>query len=438
MPHDRDHRRPAAETLFAVDQLRNLPFVLNALAEIDLEAELVGHQRDRVFLQALVDRDHDAQLEAFLDHVGNVHPHQVRQVVHGDKLRHAQNAGIALCLFLRTRFLFLAFLPLLLLEHGPAADRRVVHRGKRAADRILDFGLVDFLVPELLLLFLLLVPRRVLGLRHLHFGHIVPDALLLFLLLVLFAFRGGHRFCRCPRRCTLCRTARRRFLRREVHLSLDGQPDLAAPVFFDLQRRSGFRLLLRTRGSFFDRLGGPLHSGSRFHSLLRLLRRRSLDGMFLRHRSRLGGFCCRFFNGRKSILVLRFLDDRSRFGLRGFDVNNFRFGFLDLPYRLGLRNFRLHRGFCRRSRTHCGFLRLFDNLPLRTLLGLTDLLNLALVLLRDILLFLEVNQDIAHHGFVHRRHVALHLMTLLAQEFNQGLVRQIEFSRYLVNLLLFF
>ena len=72
-----------------------------------LEAEFVGHQQDRVLVQALVDGHHDAEFHALLDDIRDVHLHQVREVVHGHELRDAEDALLA------QSFLFLAQLLLL-------------------------------------------------------------------------------------------------------------------------------------------------------------------------------------------------------------------------------------------------------------------------------------------------------------------------------------
>ncbi len=264
-------------------------------------------------------------------------------------------------------------------------------------------------MPQFLLL--LFLPLRFLGLHGLGNRHFLPDLLLL----LLRERVVSGRWCGCSRR-RLGSPSGGRFLRRKLHLPLDRQTKPGLPS--SLQRREDSRLDGgRRRRLSVRRFRGCCFSGrGLFCDLLLfflfLCRLRFRDG---------GGFdrrCDRSLLFRERLLNVRvhFFDDRK-----------------------GGPGCRL-RDLDRRSLHRFGWLRSFDllvDLPL-DLLPLTDLSDLALVLLGDVLLPLEVDQDVAHHFVVDGGHVALHLMPLLPKELDERLVREVELGRDSVDLLTLF
>src|ERR1051326_7455913 len=188
--HDGDDGGPGLELGFFVGGFGDDIFG-DLREEPHLVPELVGHERDRILVQALVDGDHEAECDALFDDVGRVHPHQVRELIDGDELRDPEDRLLLLFFFEPLLFLHRALLLPLPLERGALHhDARLVHLGKRALDGLLDLDFIDLLVPELL--FLLGLPEQLVGLFGNGGGRGDPDPFLfLFLFLLLFLRCGG-------------------------------------------------------------------------------------------------------------------------------------------------------------------------------------------------------------------------------------------------------
>ena len=160
--HDGDHGRPRGEVfrpLFGLDRSRPRRVLLLAYR---LEAKFARDQLDLVEVQALVDRDHEAQLfEREGDDLGGRHLQNVRKLGDGNELVHPNQCllslallGLPLLLQLSEGGLVIATADALL--GGPALDRR---------ERTTDVRLHGFHVDlrALPLLPLLLVPAAVIG-----------------------------------------------------------------------------------------------------------------------------------------------------------------------------------------------------------------------------------------------------------------------------------
>ena len=98
--HDRNDRRPRHEVLGGVRLLVVVDGLLNVHRdELGLEPELFGHDHERLGVEPLVDRNHEAEVHAGRDDLRYGHVHHRRQFAHGNELRYLED---------RT-FLFFAF-----------------------------------------------------------------------------------------------------------------------------------------------------------------------------------------------------------------------------------------------------------------------------------------------------------------------------------------
>jgi len=83
--HDRDHRRPLLELLRLL--VLRLDLVRAVFGdEFDLVLELVGDRDDRVLVEPLIDRRHEAEAETGGDHLGRRLFHGRGQLGQGDVL----------------------------------------------------------------------------------------------------------------------------------------------------------------------------------------------------------------------------------------------------------------------------------------------------------------------------------------------------------------
>ena len=67
--------------------------------ELDLEAELLGHDDQRFGIQPLIDRHHQSEVHARRDHLRRRDVHHRRQLTHGDELRHLEGRTFHLFAF---------------------------------------------------------------------------------------------------------------------------------------------------------------------------------------------------------------------------------------------------------------------------------------------------------------------------------------------------
>ena len=148
--HDGDHRGAPFELLGRVLGDLDGDFV-EVGDELDVAAELVGDERDRVGVEALVDRDHDAESKALLDDLGHRDGHELGELGGGDELHHAQDGALllhALHLLLAVGRALGALGTAALLAPALGA---FVDALERLGDVVLDLGLVDLAAAALLL-----------------------------------------------------------------------------------------------------------------------------------------------------------------------------------------------------------------------------------------------------------------------------------------------